>query len=133
VDFTTGRGNANTAYGIPAANVDYVLRAMMDQQISAINSNATADSAFDILQGVNGQNGISVAIPGVAGSYSNVILASNTTAAVGTVFDDSSSDRITVGGDNQGWVFFSTSNPTPDVVTDLAKARRKTVSNRRNP
>lgn len=132
VDFTNGRGNANTAYSIPAANVDYVLRAMMGQ-LASVNSDSTADLAYDLLQGVNGQDGISVLIPGVASPVANVILASNTTCPVGTVFDDAATDVITVGGNaNSGWLFYATSSPA-DTVTDLANARRKTVANRRNP
>lgn len=132
VDFNNGRGNANTAYGIPAANVDYVLRAMMNQ-LAPVSSDSAADSAYDLLQGVTSPDGISVLVPGITSPVANVILASNTTCPVGTVFDDASTDVITVGGNaNSGWLFYATSSPA-DTLTDLANARRKTVANRRNP
>ena len=155
VDFTNGRGNANTAYGIPAANVDYVLRAMMDQQLFSVTSNTTADSAFDVLQGVNGQTGISVIVPGNSTTFANVILASNGTTSiansttlansttytgvsVGTVFNDNLRDTITVASSGNSWIFYSASTSLPPSATaDLVQwgtgPRRKTIANRLNP
>ena len=155
VDFTNGRGNANTAYGIPAANVDYVLRAMMDQQLFSVTSNTTADSAFNVLQGVNGQTGISVIVPGNSTTFANVILASNGTTSiansttlsnlttytgvsVGTVFNDNLRDTITVASSGNSWIFYSASTSLPPSTTaDFVQwgtgPRRKTIANRLNP
>jgi hypothetical protein len=79
--------------------------------------------------------GVSVSIPGVSGTQNVQLIASTTgnTTLRGTVFNDGNIDRITVGGDNKGWVFYSTSGSTADILTDPTKARRKTVANRRTP
>jgi hypothetical protein len=63
------------------------------------------------------------------------LIASTTgnTTLRGTVFDDGNIDRITVGGDNQGWVFYSNIGNKADILTVSTIARRKTVANRLRP
>jgi Ca2+-binding RTX toxin-like protein len=127
VDFNLGGGgSSNTSYGISVSNWDYVLRSMMDQ-LSGVVDGTTADSTYALME----NTGVSVSIPGVSGSKNVQLIASTTgnTTLRGTVFDDGNNDRLTIGGNNQGWLFYSTS----DIKTDLTKARRKTVANRRTP
>ena len=131
VDFNLGGGgSSNTSYGISESNWDYVLRSMMDQLSTVVNG-ATADSTYALME----NTGVSVSIPGVSGSQNVQLIASTTgnTTLRGTVFDDGKIDRIEVGGDNKGWVFYSTSGSTADIIADPTKARRKTVANRRTP
>jgi hypothetical protein len=102
---------------------------MMDQ-LSTVADETTANSTYALME----NTGVSVSIPGVTGTQNVQLIASTGNSPLrGTVFDDGNIDRITVGGDNQGWVFYSTSGSTADILTDPTKARRKTVANRRTP
>jgi hypothetical protein len=80
--------------------------------------------------------GVSVSIPGVSGSKNVQLIASTTgnTTLRGTVFDDGMRDRVDVGGDNQGWLFYSDLPvSTADITIKKDKARRRTVANRLIP
>jgi hypothetical protein len=132
VDFNLGGGgNSNTSYEISVSNWDYVLRSMMDQ-LSTVVDGTTADLSYALME----NTGVSVSIPGVSGSKNVQLIASTTgnTTLRGTVFDDGMRDRVDVGGDNQGWLFYSDLPvSTADITIKKDKARRRTVANRLIP